>query len=55
MAHVAAAAMQPWLSCTDYCKCNGGVGYFTHFTIDQMNIEDDEGSLSASDDDDEGQ
>ena len=53
MAHVAAATVQPWLSCTDYCKCDGGVGCFSHFK--RMNIEDDEGSLSASDDDDEGQ
>ena len=53
MAHVAAATMQPWLSCTDYC--NGGIGCFSCFTIKQMNIEDDKGSLSASDDDDEGQ
>ena len=55
VAHVAAATMQPWLSCTDYCKCDGGIGCFSRFTIKQMNIEDDEGSLSASDDDVEGQ
>ena len=52
---VAAATMQLWLYCTDYCKCDGGVGCFSRFTIKQMDIEDDEGSLSASDDDDEGQ
>ena len=56
MAHIAAVTMQPWLSCTDYCKCDGGIGCFSRFTIkQQMNIEDDEGSLSASVDDDEGQ
>ena len=55
MAHVAAATMQPWLSCMDFCKCYGGVGCFSRFTINQMNIEDDEESLSASYDDDEGQ
>ena len=55
MAHLAAATMQPWLYCTGYCKCDGGVGCFSHFTIKQMNSGDDEGSLSASDDDDEGQ
>ena len=43
------------LSCTDYCKCDGGVGCFSRFPINQMNSEDDEVSLSASDDDDEGQ
>ena len=44
------------LSCTDYCKCDGGVGHLSRFTIKQsMNIEDDEVSLSASDDDDDGQ
>ena len=43
------------LSCTDYCTCDGGVGCFSRFTIRQMNSEDDEVSLSASDDDDEGQ
>ena len=42
------------LSCTDYCKCDGGVGCFSRFTIRQMNIEDDDVSLSASYDDDEG-
>ena len=55
MAHVAAATMQLWLYCTDYCKCDGGLGCSSRFTIKQMDIEDDEGSLSASDDDDEGQ
>ena len=38
------------LSCTNYCKCERGVAYFSHFTIKQMNMEDDEESLSASDD-----
>ena len=55
MAHVAAATMQPWLSCMDYCTCAGGVGGFIRFTIKQMSSEDDEVLLSASDDDDEGQ
>ena len=55
VAHVAAVTMQPWLSCTDYGKCDGGVGCFSRFTVKHMNIEDDEDSLSASDDDDEGQ
>ena len=43
------------LSCTDYCTCDGGVGCFSRFTIKQMNSEDDDVSLSPSDDDDEGQ
>ena len=56
MAHLAAAAMQPWLFCTlHFCECDGGICCFSRFTIKQMKIEDDEGSLSASDDDDEGQ
>ena len=55
MAHVAPATMQPWLYYTDYCKCDGGICCFSRFTINQMNIEDNEGSLNASDDDDEGQ
>ena len=42
-------------SCTNYCTCDGGVGCFSRFTIKQMNSEDDEVSISASDDDDEGQ
>ena len=55
MAHVAAATLQPWLSCTDYCKWDEGVGCFSRSTIKQINIEDDEWSLSASDDDEERQ
>ena len=47
--------VHPLLSCTEYCKCDGGVGSFSRFNIRQMNIEDDKGSLSARDDDDEGQ
>ena len=43
------------LSCTEYGTCDGGVGCFSRFTIKQMNSEDNEVSLSASDDDDEGQ
>ena len=50
----AAATMQHWLYCIDYCKCDGGLGCFSRFTIKHMNIEDDEGSLNASDDDDKG-
>ena len=38
------------LSCTDYCKCEGGVACYSHFTIKQMNIED---KLSGNDDDEE--
>ena len=49
------AYVHPLLTCTDYCKRDVGVGCFSRFTIRQMNIEADEGSLSASDDDDEGQ
>ena len=37
------------------CTSDGGVGCFSRFTIKQMNSEDDEVSLSASDDDEEGQ
>ena len=55
MTQVAAVTMQPWLYCTDYCKCDGGLGCSRRFTIKQMITEDDDESLSASDDDDEGQ
>ena len=30
------------LSCTDYCKCEGGVACCSHFTSRQMEEEDDE-------------
>ena len=41
------------LSCTDYCKCEGGVTCCSPFTIKQMDNEDNEGELSVEDDDEE--
>lgn len=41
------------LSCTDYCKCEGGVTCCSRFTSKQMDIEGDEGELDDDDDDDD--
>ena len=38
------------LSCTDYCKCEGGVTCCSPFNGMQLGIEDDEGDLDDSDD-----
>jgi len=37
------------LSCTDYCKCEGGDTCCSPFTSKQMDIEDDEGEPSVDD------
>ena len=41
------------LSCTDYCKCEGGVTCCSPFTSKQMDTEDDEREL-GEDDEEEG-
>ena len=38
------------LSCTDYCKCEGGDSCCSPFTSRQMDIEDDDGELDVDDD-----
>ena len=41
------------LSCTDYCKCEGGVACCSQFTRNQMDTEDNEEELGVDDDNDD--